>query len=53
MKFIEFGIGNRWLVRTETELKDGTEFEQTRYCETTKASVVVHKSMDWKKSIYS
>jgi len=28
MKFIEFGIGNRWLVRTETELKDSTEFEQ-------------------------
>ena len=28
MKFIEFGIGNRWLVRTETELQDGTEFEQ-------------------------
>ena len=28
MKYIEFGIGNRWLVRTETELPDGTEFEQ-------------------------
>ena len=28
MKFIEFGIGNRWFVRTETELQDGTEIEQ-------------------------
>lgn len=28
MKFIEFGIGNTWLVRTETELEDGTEFEE-------------------------
>ncbi|UNL83357.1 DUF3977 family protein [Priestia koreensis] len=28
MKFIEFGIGNTWLVRTETELQDGTEFEE-------------------------
>lgn len=28
MKFIEFGIGNTWLVRTETELEDGTEYEQ-------------------------
>ncbi|WP_028560159.1 DUF3977 family protein [Paenibacillus pinihumi] len=28
MKFIEFGIGNRWLIRTETELSDGTEFEE-------------------------
>ncbi|MEK4699293.1 DUF3977 family protein [Solibacillus sp. FSL R7-0668] len=28
MKFIEFGIGNRWLVRTETELTDGTEYEE-------------------------
>ncbi|QSF47751.1 DUF3977 family protein [Paenibacillus tianjinensis] len=27
MKYIEFGIGNRWFVRTETELADGTEFE--------------------------
>lgn len=27
MKFIEFGIGNKWLIRTETELSDGTEFE--------------------------
>ncbi|OWA33545.1 hypothetical protein B9G55_19480 [Saccharibacillus sp. O16] len=27
MKFIEIGIGNKWLVRTETELSDGTEFE--------------------------
>ncbi|MGW6191914.1 DUF3977 family protein [Bacillus cereus] len=28
MKYIEFGIGNRWFVRTETENKDGTEFEE-------------------------
>ncbi|TDF93875.1 DUF3977 family protein [Paenibacillus piri] len=28
MKYIEFGFGNTWLVRTETELDDGTEFEQ-------------------------
>ncbi|MCH7321340.1 DUF3977 family protein [Solibacillus sp. MA9] len=28
MKFIEFGIGNRWLLRTETELADGTEYEE-------------------------
>lgn len=28
MKYIEFGIGNTWLVRTETELEDGTEFEE-------------------------
>lgn len=28
MKFIEFGIGNKWLIRTETELRDGTEFEE-------------------------
>ena len=28
MKYIEFGIGNGWLVRTETELPDGTEIEQ-------------------------
>ncbi|GGG68730.1 DUF3977 family protein [Paenibacillus radicis (ex Gao et al. 2016)] len=28
MKYIEVGIGNTWLVRTETELADGTEFEQ-------------------------
>lgn len=28
MKFIEFGIGNTWLVRTETELEDGTEYEE-------------------------
>ncbi|WP_226536715.1 DUF3977 family protein [Fictibacillus halophilus] len=27
MKFIEFGFGNRWFVRTETELNNGTEFE--------------------------
>lgn len=28
MKYIEFGIGNKWFVRTETELSDGTEFEE-------------------------
>ncbi|QFT87397.1 hypothetical protein FIU87_01920 [Bacillus sp. THAF10] len=28
MKFIEFGIGNSWLIRTETELEDSTEFEE-------------------------
>lgn len=28
MKFIEFGIGNKWLIRTETELEDGTEYEE-------------------------
>ncbi|MGF2616307.1 DUF3977 family protein [Rossellomorea vietnamensis] len=28
MKFIEFGIGNTWIVRTETELEDGTEYEE-------------------------
>lgn len=28
MKYIEFGIGNRWIVRTETEFEDGTETEQ-------------------------
>lgn len=28
MKYIEIGIGNSSLIRTETELEDGTEFEQ-------------------------
>lgn len=28
MKYMEFGIGNKWLIRTETELDDGTEFEE-------------------------
>ncbi|MDW0115522.1 DUF3977 family protein [Sporosarcina thermotolerans] len=28
MKFIEFGIGNTWLIRTETELENGTEYEE-------------------------
>lgn len=28
MKFIEFGMGNTWFIRTETELKDGTEYEE-------------------------
>lgn len=27
LKYIEFGIGNRWLVRTEIEHPDGTEAE--------------------------
>ncbi|WNS42726.1 DUF3977 family protein [Paenibacillus sp. MMS20-IR301] len=27
MKYIEFGIGNTWLVWTETELPDGSEIE--------------------------
>jgi len=28
MKFVELGFGNTWLLRTETELEDGTEFEE-------------------------
>lgn len=28
MKYIEFGIGNNWLLRTETELEDGSEYEE-------------------------
>ncbi|WP_010632591.1 DUF3977 family protein [Sporolactobacillus vineae] len=28
MKYIEIGIGNRWLVRTETEFADGSEKEE-------------------------
>jgi len=28
MKFIECGIGNTWFIRTETELEDGTEYEE-------------------------
>ena len=28
MKFIEFGIGNTWLIRTETEYEDGSEVEE-------------------------
>lgn len=28
LKYIEIGIGNKWIVRTETELIDGTEFEE-------------------------
>jgi hypothetical protein len=28
LKFVEFGIGNTWLIRTETELEDGTEYEE-------------------------
>ncbi|UTR07061.1 DUF3977 family protein [Alkalihalobacillus sp. LMS6] len=27
MKYLECGIGNRWLLRTEVEHKDGTEVE--------------------------
>ncbi|MBY5035227.1 DUF3977 family protein [Streptococcus gallolyticus] len=26
-KYIEFGLGNRWLVRTEFEEEDGSEWE--------------------------
>ena len=28
MKYIELGVGNRWLLRTEVELEDGTEYEE-------------------------
>jgi hypothetical protein len=28
LKFIEFGLGNTWLIRTETESEDGTEYEE-------------------------
>lgn len=28
MRYIEVGIGNTWIIRTETELADGSEFEQ-------------------------
>lgn len=28
MKYIEAGIGNTWIVRTETEFGDGSEIEQ-------------------------
>lgn len=28
MKYIEVGIGNTWIIRTETELSDGSEIEQ-------------------------
>jgi hypothetical protein len=28
LKFIEFGVGNKWLIRTKTEKSDGTEFEE-------------------------
>ncbi|WP_417899904.1 DUF3977 family protein [Bacillus haimaensis] len=28
MKYIEFGVGNKWLLRTETELEDGSEYEE-------------------------
>lgn len=26
-KYIELGLGNRWLIRTEIENPDGTEYE--------------------------
>jgi Protein of unknown function (DUF3977) len=28
LKFIEFGLGNKWLIRTETEINNGAEFEE-------------------------
>jgi hypothetical protein len=28
LKYIEFGLGNTWIIRTETELEDSTEFEE-------------------------
>jgi len=28
LKFIEFGLGNKWILRTEIELSDGTEFQE-------------------------
>ncbi|WP_430413694.1 DUF3977 family protein [Lederbergia citrea] len=28
LKFIEFGIRNTWLVRTETELEDGMDYDE-------------------------
>ena len=28
MKYIEVGLGNAWIVRTETEFDDGSEIEQ-------------------------
>lgn len=28
MRYIEIGIGNKWPIRTETELSDGTEYEE-------------------------
>ncbi|MFD1356708.1 DUF3977 family protein [Fictibacillus halophilus] len=28
MKFIEFGLGNKWFIRTETEINNGAEFEE-------------------------
>ncbi|MEH7443615.1 DUF3977 family protein [Bacillus sp. JJ1122] len=28
MKYIEFGLGNTWFIRTETESTDGTEYEE-------------------------
>ena len=45
MKFIEFGIGNTWLVRTETELEDGTEYEEKGIVRTRKVSLFVCKNL--------
>jgi Protein of unknown function (DUF3977) len=28
MKFIEFRLGNKWFIRTETEINKGAEFEE-------------------------
>jgi Protein of unknown function (DUF3977) len=28
MKYIEFGVGNTWILRTEIELSNGTEIEK-------------------------
>lgn len=28
LKYIEFGLGNKWFIRTETEIDDGTEYEE-------------------------
>jgi len=28
LKYIEVGLGNTWFIRTETELADGTEYEE-------------------------
>lgn len=28
MKYIEFGIGNKWILRTEIEPKEGSEYEE-------------------------
>jgi len=28
LKYVEFGIGNTWIIRTETEFNDGSEIEE-------------------------